>query len=111
MTTLMPVDANDLPLPVLRLRSGGSHVIEADDISARNTLAFNVDTRVISLYATVPVFVRFGAASVVATDTDHYIPADTLIDLYIAGDDRQSFTHVAALCVAGTGTVYVSEKY
>ena len=111
MMTLMPVDANDLPMPVLRLRSGGSHTLEVAETSSRNAQVFNADTRVVSLYATVPVFVRFGAGNVVATNADHYIPADTLIDLSIAGDDRQSFTHIAAVRASGDGQLYVSEKY
>lgn len=111
MSTLMPVDANDLPMPVLRLRPDAAHAVNVTATSVRNSTAFNAATRVITLYATSAMYVRFGSNTVVATSADHYIPADTLIDLSIAGDDKQSFTHLAAIRAASDGILYVSEKY
>lgn len=111
MSTLMPVDANDLPLPVLRLRAGSAHHIAVTATSVRNTTAFNTDTRVLSLYATTPMYVRFGINTAVATSADHFIPADTLMDFSIAGDDKQTFTHIAAIRVTSDGTLHISEKY
>lgn len=109
--TLLPVDANNYPLPVLRLLSGGAKTIAVTASSARTATAFHPETRVIGLYATTPMFIRFGNSSVAASASDHYLPADTLIDLAIAGDDTQSFTHLAALRAATDGTLYISEKY
>lgn len=111
MTTLLPVDANNYPLPVLRLLSGGAKTITVTSASARTATAFDTETRVIGLYATTAMFVRFGNSSITAAATDHYLPADTYMDVSIAGDEMQSFTHMAAIRAAADGTLYISEKY
>lgn len=111
MTTLLPVDANNYPLPVLRLLSGGAKTVAVTASSARTATAFDAETRVVGLYATSAMFIRFGNSSVTAASTDHYLPADTYMDLSIAGDETQSFTHIAAVRSATDGTLYVSEKY
>ena len=111
MTTLLPVDANNYPLPVLRLLPGGAKTIAVTASSARSSTAFDIETRVVGLYATTAMFIRFGAGTVAAAATDHYLPADTYMDVSIAGDDIQSFTHIAAVRTIADGTLYVSEKY
>lgn len=111
MTTLLPVDANSYPVPVLRLLPNGAQSIAVTATSARVTNAFDIETRVVSVYATAAMFIRFGNSSVVATTADHYLPADTYMDIAIAGDETQSFTHIAAIRSASDGTLYVSEKY
>ncbi|MCL4678385.1 MAG: hypothetical protein KJ017_07325 [Alphaproteobacteria bacterium] len=78
--------------------------------SARNATAFNAETRVVSLYATVPVYVKFGNASVTATASDHYYPAGLYYDFALGGDQTGHYTHVAVLRASADGTVYVSEK-
>ena len=67
MPTFLPEDANDNPIPALRLKSGGAHTIAVSASSARNASAFDTDTRVVSLYATTPVYVAFGDSSITAT--------------------------------------------
>ncbi len=111
MSTLLPTDANNFPIPALRLRTGGSHAITVTATSARNATAFNAATRVISLYATVPIFVRLGDNTATAVATDHYIPADTSLDIAVAGDNEQTATHIAAIRASSDGTLYVSEKF
>lgn len=111
MPTLLPVDANNTPLPVLRLRPGGAQSVAVTATPARNAAAFDSETRVISLYATAAMFIRFGGGTVTAAATDHYLPADTYLDLSIANDETQSYTHVAAIRAGVDGTLYISEKF
>lgn len=110
MPTLMPTDINDNAIPALRLRASGAHAIAAGAASARNTAAFNAETRVVSLYATVPVYVKFGNSAVTATASDHYYPAGLYYDFAVGGDQSGHYTHVAVLRASSDGTVYVSEK-
>lgn len=110
MTTLLPRDSDNNPIPAMRLRSGGAHSINSSTTTARNSTAFNAATRVVSLYATAAVYVKFGDSSVTATSSDHYFPADTYYDFAIGGDRTGHYTHVAVLTLSGTGKVYVSEK-
>ena len=111
-TTLLPTDADNNPIPVMRLKaSGGAHTISAGASTARNTTAFDSNTRVVSLYATVPIYVRFGGGTVTAAATDHYFPEGVYYDFAVAGGDKGAqASHVAVLAVSATGTVYVSEK-
>jgi hypothetical protein len=110
MPTVLPVDANNYPVPVLRLRPSAAQTLAVSSTSARSTV-FNTDTRVVGLYATTAMFVRFGDNTVTAAATDHYLPADTYMDLSIAADDLQSFSYVAAIRTATDGILYISEKY
>lgn len=110
MATLLPRDDDYNPIPALRLRPGGAHVLPVSAASARNAAPFAAATRVIGVCATVPVFLRTGDATVTAAATDHYLPAGILYDLSL-GDDRQGrHTHIAVLRAAVDGTLYVSEK-
>lgn len=111
MTTLLPVDADNRTIPAMRLKSGAAHTIAVSATSARNATAFNAETQVVSVFATVPVFVRFGTSTVSAATTDHYFPANTYYDFAIAGGEKgPRFTHAAFVAASGTGTVYISEK-
>lgn len=110
MSTFLPQDSNDYPIPALRLKNGGAHAVAFSVSSARNGSAFADTTRIVSLYATAGVFVKFGDASVTATSSDHYFPAGVYYDVSIGGDKTAHYTHVAVLAADGDGTVYVSEK-
>ncbi len=111
MTTLLPTDADNNPIQALRLKSGGAHSIAASGTSARNATAFNDDTKIVSLYATSPVYVRFGASTVTAAATDHYFPEGVYYDFAVSsGSKGAKVTHVAVLAVSAAGTVYISEK-
>ncbi len=111
MTTLLPRDDDNFPIPALSLRAGGAHAISATAASQRNATPFSADTRVIGLYATEPVYVRLGDASVTAATTDHYFPAGVYYDISLGNAKTDRATHIAVL-KAGTndGTLYVSEK-
>ncbi len=110
MTTFLPQDSNDNPIPALRLKDSDAHAIAVSGTSARNSTAFDTDTRVVSLYSTVPVYVVFGDSSVTATTSDHYFPAGVYYDVAIGGEKTKHNTHVAALAVNVSGNLYVSEK-
>lgn len=113
MTTLLPTDADNNPIPALRLKSGGAHAIAATGTSARNTTAFAATTKIISLYATSPVYVRFGNGSVTASSTDHYFPEGVYYDFAVSsgGDGKGvTVTHIAVMAVSANASVYISEK-
>jgi len=111
MTTLLPTDANDNLIPAMRLRSSGSHTISAlTSGSARTSTAFNTGTRVVSLYATGPVFLKFGDETVTASNSDHYYPTGVYYDFAIGGDEVDQYTHVVALAADADCTLYISEK-
>lgn len=107
--TKMPQDADRYPIPALALRDDGAHAITAAATPARNTNAFNEDTRVVFLYATVPIYIKFGDELVEAAATDHYFPAGIYYGFSIGGGKVGHKTHLSVLQVSGGGTVYVSE--
>lgn len=110
MSTFLPHDSNDTPIPALRLKNSGAHALSATSSSVRNSTAFDAATRVVSLYAAQPVYVKFGDFSVTATTSDHYFPAGVYYDFAIGGDNTAHYTHLAVLAVGSDGSVYVSEK-
>ena len=110
MTTKLPLDTNDNPIPALRLKDSGAHVIASAAVSARNTTAFDGETRVVSLYATQDVYLNFGDSSVTASASDHFFPAGVYYDVALGGDGTGHNSHVAVLRVASDGQVYISEK-
>ncbi|PCJ97818.1 MAG: hypothetical protein COA45_09020 [Zetaproteobacteria bacterium] len=110
MTTLLPQDQNDNPIPALRMKSGGAHNITVGASSTRNPTPFNAQTRVISLYTDAAAYIAFGDASVIATTNDHFFPAGIYYDVAIGGDQSAHYTHAAILQVSGSGTMHISEK-
>ena len=105
------MDSDNNPIPAIRLKAlNGAHNIAAAGTSARNATAFDAATRVVSLYATGPVYIRFGGASVTASASDHYFPSGVYYDFSIGGDKVPHFTHVAVLRVSSDCNVYISEK-
>lgn len=112
MTTMLPVDSNDNAIPAVRLKPDGAHTIAVTTLaSAVNETAFDAATRIVSLYATGPVFVRFGGDDTVeAASGDHFFPAGVYYDFAVGGGRVGHYTHVAALGVDADCTLYVSEK-
>lgn len=96
--------------PLCALKAGGAHLINSSASSARNASAFDDETRVVSLYASEPVYVNFGDGSVTASTSDHYFPAGLYYDVSLGGDGAPHATHIAVLQVSSGGSVYVSEK-
>jgi hypothetical protein len=109
--TYLPRDDDNFPIPALRLKAtGGAHAISATASTARNATAFDGETRVVSLYATDGVYVRFGDDTVTATTSDHYFPSGVYYDFAIGGGKTGQFTHIAALRANADCMLYVSEK-
>jgi hypothetical protein len=114
MTTLLPLDEDDNPIPAMRLKStGGAHTISATATTARNATAFAATTKVVSVYATGAVYLRFGGSTVTAANTDHYFPEGTYYDFAIQGGKSGKGphnTHLAVIAAGSNCTVYISEK-
>lgn len=110
MPTLLPQDSNNNPIPAMRLKPSAAHTLVAGGTSVRNATAFAGETRVISIYADVPVYLAFGGEDVAASASDHYFPAGIYYDLAIGGGKTGQASHVAVLAVATGGNVYFSEK-
>ena len=108
--TSLPVDAKGHPIPALRLKAGGAHSISATATSARNASAFDAETKIVSVYASVPVYIKPGDSSVSATTSDHYFPAGVYYDIALGSERLGQATHLAVLRAETDGTVYISEK-
>ncbi len=109
MSTILPTDVNDNVIPALRLKNGAAHSISSSIISARNANAFDAETRVVSLYASEPIYVVFGDVSAVATASDHYFPAGVYYTFAIGGEGSAHSKYVAVLSAGVDGSVYISE--
>lgn len=109
MTTL-PRDTDNNPIQALRLDPEGSHALNATSTSTRNSTAFADDTRVVSLYATGAVYVKFGLSDVIADANDHYFPSGLYYDFAIGGGKTLQYTHIAVIAADTACTVYLSEK-
>ncbi len=111
MTTLLPHDDSGEPIPALRLKTDGAHNIAVTASSARNSIAFADNTRVISIFATGPVHIKTGGATVEADSADHFFPANVYYDISL-GDRRHGarHTHIAAIRADYGCTLYISEK-
>jgi hypothetical protein len=110
MPTLLARDDENLAIPALALRPGGSQKIEFTSSSAANAVAFNSATKVISIVATEDVFIKTGDASVTATTSDHFLPAGTYEYISIRGFKRAQHTHIAAIRASADGVLYISER-
>lgn len=112
--TYMPLDNDQHVIPAMRLKAtGGAHAVTATATSARNVTGFNANTRVVSVYATGNVYLRFGGSTVTAANTDHYFPTGVYYDFAICGGAGKvgQFTHLAVLAADGSDcSVYISEK-
>lgn len=112
MTTLLPKDADNNTIPALRLADGGAHSINVTAAAALNATAFKDDTKIISLYATAPVYLKLGDNGAVATVSDHYFPANTYYDIAITGGAGKGAhnAYISVLRVSDDCTLYISEK-
>lgn len=111
MPTVLSKDVNNVPLPALRLKNNCAHTIDVSSTSATNSTAFNDETRVVSLYATGPVHICFGASSSVnATSSDHYFPEGVYYDIAIGGDGTVQYSYIAAIAADYDCKLHISEK-
>ncbi len=110
MVTILPRDAENIPLNALRYKDNSAHSIDVTAISTQNATAFDAQTKIVSLYATGPVFLRFGDNSVSAALTDHYFPAGVYCDVSIGGGKTAHDTHVAVVAADYDCKLYISER-
>lgn len=110
MSIFLPQDVDGNPVPAIRLKPGKAHIVNSSASAARNATGFDEGTRVISVFATEPVYLAFGDDSVTATSSDHYFPANIYYDFAIGGDKVGQYTHLSALAVSTGGVIYISEK-
>jgi hypothetical protein len=112
MTTLLPKDADNNTIPALRFRDGGAYNLTITGAAARNAAPFDDSTKVISIYSTVAVYLKFGDSAVSATTADHYFPAGVYYDVAITGGSGKGAhnAYVSALRVDEDGDLYISEK-
>ncbi len=110
--TKLPTDLNNEPIQALRLKaSGGAHAVSATtSASAKNSTAFVDATKVVSVYATQNMYLRFGDSSAAASSADHFFPANTYYDFAIGAEGEAQYTYLAARAVTTNGTLYISEK-
>lgn len=112
MTTLLPKDADNNIIPALRLKDGGAHKITAAATANRNIIPFNSETKIISIYATVPIYIAFGGVDINASISDHFFPAGVYYDIAISGGSAKGSqkNYLSVLQVSDGGTVFISEK-
>ena len=94
------------------MRDGGAHTLNITGAAASNATAFDEGTKVISVYSTTDVYLKFGDTGVNATTSDHFFPANTYYDIALSGGAGKGAHHayLSALRVTEDGTLYVSEK-
>ena len=102
----LPTDANSKTIQALGVLDGGAQEITVSALSARNTTAFDDQTRVLWLYATTDLHFKTGGATVTATTDDHFLPAGMRIPLPLQNKSR---THIAVIRNSADGTLYISE--
>jgi hypothetical protein len=108
--TFLPTDNDGRAIPAMRLRDGGAHAVTSSGTSARNTKNFNDNTKIVSVYATQDVYLKFGDDTVIATTSDHFFPAGVYYDFAIGGGKSKQAKRLAVLQVSAGGTIYISEK-
>lgn len=109
--TSLPRDNDNNTIQALRLYPAGAHRINATASSARNSIPFNEDTRIVSIYATGPLYIKFGEENVTANTNDHYYPSGIYYDFAIGGDKTLHYTHLAIVAAEADCFVYLSEKH
>lgn len=105
--TRAPVDADGVLIQALGVLAGGAHQITISGVSARNSSAFNSETRAIEIYCATACYFQTGDNTVVATTSDHYLPAERERVYAVGGDKQDQHTHIAV--IGTSGTLYVSE--
>lgn len=111
MSTILPKDDDNNPIPALRLKDGASHRITASAVTNKNNNAFNSKTKVVSLYASEDIYLEFGDYNITATNTSHFFPAGVYYDFAINNGKHAKDNYIAVLKAgANNATVYISEK-
>lgn len=111
MTLLLPKDDDNNPIQALRLKDGAAHKMIATNTSVTNTIPFNIETKVISIFCTENIYIEFGNNSIIANNNSHFFPAGVYYDFAINNLKQAKDTHIAILKAgANDAIVYISEK-
>lgn len=111
----LPRDQHQKVIQVMGLADGGAHVISSTTGEVEvNAVAFDADTNVITVYFTAAVFIKFGHANtVIATTSDHYIPAGLRVPIAVGTGDQNdtNYSFMSMLPVVAAATKgYISEN-
>jgi hypothetical protein len=111
MTTILPKDDDNNPIPALRLKDGKAHKITATFVASKNSIPFDASTKVVSVFATEDIFIEFGDPSIVATTNSHFFPSGVYYDFAI-NTNKNAIDRYISIVQAGesSGYVYISEK-
>ena len=107
--TAMPRDASGAYVQVMRPLAGGAHTITIGAASARNSSAFDTNTRVLEIYSDTACYFQTGNSGITASSADHYLPAQRGRVYSIGGDQQAQHTHIAVIQASAGGTLWVSE--
>jgi hypothetical protein len=107
--SMLARDADGNAIPALQPYGNKAHQVAAGAASARNATAFSAEVACVEIYATEPVFLRFGDGTVVATTSDHYLPKGVSRVYSLGGGKIARATHLAAIRAGADATVYISE--
>lgn len=105
----MPYDAGGAHVQVMRPLSGGAHHITTSGVSARNSVAFNSNTRVIEILCKEDCYFQTGDNTVTASSSDHFLRADVGRVYSIGGDKQVQHTHIAVIQDTTGSILHVSE--
>lgn len=105
----MPRNTGGAHTQVLRPLASGAHEIAISGATNRNSVAFNTDTRVIEIFSKTDCRFQTGDGSVVATATDHFLPAEVGRVYSLGGDRQPQHTHIAVIQETASGTLHISE--
>lgn len=105
----MPRDSSGAYVQVLRAGAGLAHHITTSGVSARNSSAFNADTRAIEIHCTEDCYFQTGNSSITASSADHWLPGGETRVYSVGGDKQAQHTHIAVIQDTTAGTLHVSE--
>lgn len=107
----MPKDKDGGLIPVLGYKASGAQQVAISSASARNAVAFDSETRVITVRSTVDCFFEQGDGTVAATASKHDLPANQPRDIAIGGGQTAHRPYIAVIRAGTTdGILYVSER-
>lgn len=118
MSTLLPKDDNNSPIPALRFRNDAegaplAHERSGDATDVATVIEFDPETEVISIETAGKIKIAFGTDENVEADADshgfmggHY----EFIPITNPVEGEQHFTHLSIYFVEDDGLVYVSER-
>lgn len=103
-----PADGNGNPIPALCPAPGLAKTITTSGTTAKNSVPFDKNTKVIEVRATADCFYRFGDSTVTATSSDNFLASGETRTYSIAPGSNH-YDYMAAIQSVAGGTVYITE--